>query len=63
MGPPFDELFSQGLFADISLLVARPAWDGSWARRSCGWGDGILVVPDRSFVFTDGSCLNGDFPH
>eukprot|EP00959_Pyramimonas_sp_CCMP1952_P077473 1619286-Pyramimonas_sp.AAC.1 len=63
MGTPFDELFSQGLFADISLPVVRPVWNDSWAWRFCGWGGGSLVVPDGSFVFTDGSCLNGDFPH
>jgi len=63
MGPPFDELFSLGLFVDPAPLLQRPTWQPLWRRRHRGWvGADALVVPDGALVFTDGSCIFGDFP-
>ena len=63
MGEPCNELFSLGLFVDPAPLLQRPPWQPSWRRMHNNWaGADFLVVPDGALVFTDGSCIFGDFP-
>ena len=44
MGQPFDELFSLGLYVDLSQLLHRATWQWQWEGRSRG---SVALAPCR----------------